>query len=483
MILGLAATLALTACEKRPDDIPVDVSVIGANRLAADPRRGPMPTGARVLRDSVAQGLVRFDAAGGIEPGLAERWIVIDDGRSIIFRLKEATWSDGRPVVADDVVRQLKRALGSGSRNTLLPYLTAIDEIVAMTPQVIEVRLSRPRPDLLKLFAQPELGITAPDGGEGSGPFRIAEASAASVLLRPIDDPTEVADDRPDAPKPQDLVRLRAERASTAILRFAQRRSDLVEGGTFLDWPMIDLSDVAPANVRLDPAAGLFGLLVARRDGFLSTRDNRSAIALAIDRAALTAAFSDGWAPTDTILPEALDSTSPPAQPDWSSVPDSERLAMAQARVVTYRRTSPDPLVLRIALPEGPGATLLYGQIAAAIARLGITTERVAIDDATAHLRLIDRVAPYDSARWYLRAACQPCALPIARLIAEIRLAPDVATRARMLAQADSALTADVAFIPLARPLRWSLVAPRLRQWTPNARAFHPLNRLRTDPK
>ncbi len=480
---GLAATLALTGCEKRPDDIPVDVSVIGPARLTADPRRGPMPVGARVLRDSVAQGLVRFDAAGGIEPGLAERWIVIDDGRSIIFRLKEATWSDGRAVVAADVVRQLKRALGTGSRNTLLPYLTAIDEIVAMTPQVIEVRLSRPRPDLLKLFAQPELGITAPGGGEGSGPFRIAEASASSVLLRPLVDSADGDDDQPNRPKPQDLVRLRAERASVAILRFSQRRSDLVEGGSFLDWPLVGLSEVPAVNIRLDTPAGLFGLLVARRDGFLSTRDNRSAIALAIDRALVTAAFSDAWAPTDTILPEALDSASPPAQPDWSSVPDSERLAMAQARVITYRRTNPDPLVLRIALPAGPGATLLYGQIANALSQLGVGTERVPLDDGSAHLRLLDRVAPYDSARWYLRASCQPCALPIARLIADIRLAPDVATRARMLAQADSALTADVAYIPLARPLRWSLVATRLRQWTPNARAFHPLNRLRSDPK
>lgn len=483
IILGLAATLALSACEKRPDDIPVDVSVVGPTRLTADPRKGAMPAGARVLRDSVAQGLVRFDAAGGIEPGLAERWIVIDDGRSLIFRLREAMWSDGRPVVAADVVRQLNRALGTGSRNTLLPYLTAIDEIVAMTPQVIEVRLSRPRPDLLKLFAQPELGIAAPGGGEGSGPFRIAEASASSILLRPVPNPADIdEDDRPSAPKPQDLVRLRAERASVAILRFARRQSDLVEGGTFVDWPMVGLGEIPAANIRLDPAAGLFGLLVSRRDGFLSTRDNRSAIALAVDRSIVTSAFSTAWAATDTILPEALDSASPPAQPDWSSVPDSERLAMAQARVVTYRRTNPEPLVLRVALPSGPGATLLYGQIAAALAQVGIDTERVAIDDAAAHLRLIDRVAPYDSARWYLRAACQPCALPIARLIADIRIATDVATRAQMLAQADSALTADVSYIPLARPLRWSLVATRLRQWTPNARAFHPLNRLRTDP-
>ena len=43
--------------------------------------------------------------------------------------------------------------------------------------------------------------------------------------------------------------------------------------------------------------------------------------------------------------------------------------------------------------------------------------------------------------------------------------------------------TADAAFIPLARPFRWSLVSLRLAQWQANARAWHPLNRLRRDTR
>ncbi len=482
-ILSAATALVLAGCNPRPDDVPVEVSVIGSGRMGGDPNVAAMPVAGRILRDAVAQGLVRFDAAGGIEPGLAERWIVIDDGRSLIFRLREAQWPDGKPVVAADVVRALRKAIARPSRNVLIPYLSAIDEIVAMTPQVIEVRLRYPRPDLLKLFAQPELGVPAPGQMEGSGPFRIAEARDGTVLLRPVAEapPGDAAAE--DEAAPQELVRLRGERASAAILRFAKRRSDLVEGGTFVDWPMVDLAEVAPANVRTDAAAGLFGLLVANRSGFLAGRDNRAAIALAIDRAATTAAYADGWAPTDTILPEALDSAAPPAQPDWASVPEPERLAAAQGRIALFRGSDTTPIRLKIGLPAGPGATRLYGLLASAIHRLGLETERVALDDPTADLRLIDRVAPYDSARWYLRAACQPCAQPIAELIADIRTAPDMATRGRMLAQADSALTADVAYIPVARPLRWSLVATRLRQWTPNARAFHPLNRLRRDPR
>ena len=60
-------------------------------------------------------------------------------------------------------------------------------------------------------------------------------------------------------------------------------------------------------------------------------------------------------------------------------------------------------------------------------------------------------------------------------------MAPTLDDRARAIAAADTAMAADVAFIPFARPFRWSLVALRLRQWQGNARAWHPLNRLRAD--
>ena len=55
--------------------------------------------------------------------------------------------------------------------------------------------------------------------------------------------------------------------------------------------------------------------------------------------------------------------------------------------------------------------------------------------------------------------------------------------RSRRIAEADAVLNEDVPFIPIARPLRWSLVATRLRQWQPNSRAWHPLNRRRIDTK
>ncbi len=470
------AALALAACDHRADSGAVVVSAIGVAPRPSDPSRGSLATPTRLMLDSTAQGLVRFDAAGQIEPGLAERWIVTDSGMSYIFRLREGEWGDGTPVTAEQVVAILNRQIATGSRNPLAPFLTAIDEIVVMTPQVIEIRLGRPRPDLLKLFAQPELALLRVRPSGGSGPFRVAR-KGSSPLLRPAFDPGRADPDDQAQVKPEDDVWLIGERAARGVVRFASGKADLVSGGSFVDWPLLATTDIAPAAIRIDPAVGLFGLAIVSRDGFLATPANRAAVAQAIDRTALTAAIAPNWAPADRILPDILDSAALPQVPPWTLLTQPERQAAAAHQVAGW---TDGPVRLRIALPSGPGATLLYAYVAASLSRIGIAPQRVAFD-APAELKLVDAVAPYDSGRWYLATACMLCGDEALRALDAARQAPTLATRAQRIAEADAAMNADVAFIPLARPLRWSLVAARLRQWQPNVRAWHPLNRLRAD--
>ncbi|PJI86846.1 peptide/nickel transport system substrate-binding protein [Sphingomonas koreensis] len=477
--LPFAVALALFAggCGQRPDDIAVVASAIGGDAKLADPARGDLDFAARVMLDSTAQGLVRFDANGGIEPGLAERWIVIDSGRSYIFRLRAAEWPDGTSVTAADVVGSLKRAFEPRSRIAIAPFVAVIDEVVEMTPQIVEVRLKRPRPDLLKLFAQPELAILRRPALAGTGPFRV-EPGAGPVLLRPGFDPSRAADEV-EEPDPADNVRLRGERAAKAILRFATRQSDLVLGGTYRDWPLLAHADIAQANVKVDPALGLFGLAIVSRTGFLAKAENREAIAMGIDRIALTALFRPEWQPVETLLPARLDSAGDPAVPEWTALAPEARKATARNRVAAWRSLNPGAsLAIRVALPRDPGSTLIWVRIARDLIDMGLRPELVA-EDSDADLRLIDAVAPYDSGRWYLVTACQSCPAPLMEAIEAARDAPTLTDRAQRIADADMALTADAAYIPIAQPLRWSLVALRLRAFQPNARAWHPLTHLR----
>lgn len=460
LLLLAPLLLALGACDRASDERPVVVDAIEDGRSGNTERV--------LLRSALAQGLVRFDAAGQVEPAIAERWNMVDDGRSYIFRLGDATWSDGRPVTAEQVVTALRRAVRVEAGHRLTPFLRSIDEIVAMTPQVIEVRLKRPNTELLTLLAQPELAVMR--GAQGSGPMR--RLSGEGVRLRlPVDA------DAP-APVPADEVQLYGQRAALAVARFVAKRNDLVLGGDFADWPLVAAAGPRPADIRVDPARGLFGFAIVGRDGLLAAPLGRAAVAMAIQTANLPAMIDTGWAAADTILPEAFDSGSQPALPPWRNLTEEQRWQTARAQVTAWGQ----PVTVRVALPDGAGATLLWGRIAAGLARIGIRGERVATD-APADLVLIDRVAPYDSARWYLATACRGCSMEAMTLIAAARDATTLPERAQRLAAADAALAADVAFVSVARPWRWSLVAPRLRGFQTNARSVHPLNHLRGDPR
>ena len=480
-LLVLLAVATLGGCSRPADDTPIEASVIGGAPRAANPDRGPLSPPAAVLLQAIAQGLVRFDAGGQIEPGLAERWIVSDEGRSFIFRLRLLRWGDGRRLDADDVARRLRAMIGPRSRNPLKALLGGIDEIVAVTPQVIDIRLVAPQPDLLQLLAQPEMAILS--GETGSGPFGITERSPGALLLRPLPDP----DADPAPIEPSRDVRLRGERPGVAVARFAADRAQLVTGGTFADLPVARAATLRAGALRFDPVAGLFGLAIARGDGFLADPENRRAMAMAIDRDRIVATFGiAGWQPAIALVPAALEDLPAPAAPDWAGLPAAERRTAAAAQVSRWSAAHGAPPPLRVAMPEGPGARLLFALIRADLRAIGLDAVR-ALPDERAELTLVDAVAPGELASWYLRRfACAegvPCSSDSDGALDAARIAPTAAERRASLADADRQLEEIVPFIAIAQPVRWSLVARSLDLWRESPRGWHPLGALRSAPR
>src|SRR3954471_22939825 len=100
----LAAALILVPGCRRQATGPVVVSAIGGPARMANPNREPLDTAPAFLLQSVAQGLVRFDATRGAEPGLAQSWIVSNDGLRYTFRLARMDWPGGGRITAEEVV-------------------------------------------------------------------------------------------------------------------------------------------------------------------------------------------------------------------------------------------------------------------------------------------------------------------------------------------------------------------------------------------
>ena len=473
----LALAVALVGCRQQPAGA-VKVVVIGGQPSIRDPADGPLSASDAVLLENVAQGLVGFDSAGNIVPGLAERWNVSDDGLSYIFRIASTEWPDGRKITAQQVARLLKRQIAGRSKNPLKDALGAVDDVVAMTDRVIEIRLIAPRPNLLPLLAQPEFAVTR--SGAGSGPFTYSPGADGTALrlTRAIATSDEEATTRQE-------VTLEGEKAELAVTGFAAGKSDLVLGGSFTDLPFAERVKAPRGSLRFDPASGLFGLLPLRSGGQLDTPEIRQLLSQAIDRDGFIAALGvPNLAARTTLLEPGLDGVPAPVIPAWAGTALGDRLPALQAQANRLLGRTAKPTI-RIALPDGPGADLLLRELALDWGALGFKVERARIA-AGADFALIDEVAPSTSAAWFvrrLRCGVVPvCDAATDQLLDAARTALIPAQRYALLAQAAAKIDDDQRFIPISAPICWSLVAKRVQGFAGNRYARHTLTDLEQRP-
>jgi peptide/nickel transport system substrate-binding protein len=449
---------------------PIRVSAIGGPPQLLNPNLQPLDPPSAFLTEAIAQGLVRFDGAGEIEPALAQSWIVSDDGLRYTFRIRRATWPDGSPVTALQVATRLRAALSRASRNPFKPVLGAVENVTPMTDLVIEISLHGPRPNFLQLLAHPELAIVQNNGG--TGPYRLARGEPAGLLLsypRGEEDTEESVEQTPD-------IRFRGERTAVAVARFVAGETDLVLGGTAGDLAIARAAEVPAGRLAFDPVGGLFGLAFASNQGPLADAALRRALSMAIDRDGIAAAIG---APRQTgrasIVAPGVQELPNPALPDWAAMPLADRRDAAARAVAALGSAA--PIHLRVATPEAPGDRLLFAYLRRDWRMIGIEAERVPMG-APADLLLIDQVAPSNVASWYLRHftcdASAICDAEADKALQAARMAPVTADRQTQLAAADRILTGLVPFIPLTAPVRWSLVSPRLTGFRPNPFARHP---------
>ncbi len=476
---GVFAALVLAGCGNGADR-PVEVAVIGepSTPFLAGPR---LPLAAQLIRSATVEGLVGFDAQGRVIPALADRWIVTDDGQSYIFRLRDGTWPDGSNITGESARGALLQAIATLRGTALGADLAGIQETRAMAGRVLEIRLNGPVPDLLQLLAQPELGLAR--NARGAGPMKLSRDGKTAVL-KPIPPEDRGMTSEEDWGQRSRLLHLRALSAAKAIERFDNGESDIVLGGRLEDFPRLDIAGLSRGAIRLDPVTGLFGLAVLHADGFLVSPANREAVAMAIDRDALIAAFSvGGWTATTRIVSPGAEGDPGLVGERWSDMSLAQRRSVASSRVSSWRGS----VLLRIAMPEGPGGDVLFGRLRDDLLSIGIESRRVS-ESATADLRLVDLVARYPRASWFLNQLSCANARSLCNSAADTRAAQAIAqssasARAALQAEAEAQLMAANTFIPFGTPIRWSLVSGDVTGFAPNIWGTHPLMPLAMRPK
>ena len=481
LLAPLTMAAALWACSSE-GGAPIDVVHVGDRAAALSDDGKSDPAGAALV-SATHEGLVDFDTEGRISPGLAESWIVTDDGLSYIFRLRAMRDADDEPIDARDIRRMLLRAIDDQDGTALGLDLEAIEAVYARTSRVVEIRLKSPVPEFLNLLAGPELSFQT---GRVNPHVLVIDTDRAGEprLLAPAlpegaDNPFTSADP----------LELRILPPREAVEFFQDGRAEVLLGGNIDGLPFVRMGGLLRGAIRLDPVSGMFGLAVARReDGFLSDAVNREALAMAIDREALIEPFNiGGWVPTTRIVPAGLPDSASPPQERWADLSLEDRQAIARNRVLGWAgANSGGTPQLRIALPPGRGGDLLFSRLRRDMAAIGVALERTA-DPDKADLRLVDEIARYRMARWYLNrlhcdiseAVCSPEA---DALLAEAVAEPDDARRAALTAEAEALLVAQNGFIPFGAPIRFSLVRGSVEGFAVNPLGVHPLSQFVLNP-
>lgn len=183
LVTGLASMMVLAACGGSNSDgagedvaagetaggvlnVQVDVEV-----ATMDPQMATDGTSFEVIANTI-EGLYTLDESGVAVPSLAEKTDVSEDGLTYTFTLKDATWSNGTPVTADDFVYAWQRLadpdtaseyyyimgiagvvnadeISAGEKDSQELGVTAIDE------KTLEVKLNHPVPFFESLMAFP----------------------------------------------------------------------------------------------------------------------------------------------------------------------------------------------------------------------------------------------------------------------------------------------------------------------------------------
>lgn len=476
--LAIFLLVMLGSCGPSNSGGPIRVAVIGTPESLFQQGVRLSPA-AQHLRAATFEGLVSLDPAGQVVPALAERWIVTDDGMSYIFRLRDGTWPSGDEINATDVRRLLRDSIARLRGTSLGLDLAKVSEVRAMTGRVIEVRLTSPMPDFLRLLAQPELGFVK--SGSGAGPMVVShEDGTMAARLSALPPEARGLPAREDWEELARPLQVQALSARKAVDAFSRGDVDLVLGGSIVDFPMAEAGPLSRGTIQVDPALGLLGLVIREDRGLLADPARREALSMAIDRGALIQPFGlGGWRASSWIVPPDQFSEPPYPPERWQGLTLEQRRTTAAARIRAWSASSGQEANVRLGLPAGPGSDLLFQQLARAWGAIGVSVQRVAPGKG-ADIELRDNVARYFSPRWYLNqfhcsldaGLCSPEADALVRRSLTER---DLAAREKLLTEAHAALVEREVYIPLGAPVRWSLVRGSIGNYLANQWGLHPL--------
>ena len=286
------------------DEKPLTIQM-AAEPNTLDPRHVSDVIGFNII-SNVAEGLVRLDAQGKLQPGLASSFTVSKDQKEYRFQIKkDAKWSDGKAITVDDFIFGLQTTLDPKTAARDASFLSDIEELKKKGTLLI-IRLKKPNASFLQALSMPMASPLRKENflaNQGkwkiedpvSGPFRItAQKIDKEIQLEP--NPFY------KAAKKSILFKIIPEE-TTALNLFETQRLDVLSTIPSTEIHRLEKDD----TLFSAPSSASFYLAFNVKKPPFDDPKWRKAIAAAIDREGLAKLQPKALKPTRSYLPSALD--------------------------------------------------------------------------------------------------------------------------------------------------------------------------------
>jgi oligopeptide transport system substrate-binding protein len=462
-------------------------------------------------------GLTQDDPEGRPIPGVAERWETSPDGKTWTFHLRQAKWSDGAPLTADDFVFGLRRELDprTGAQYASLLYVIenaqavnaskARPEILgvrAIDPRTLEIRLVHPAPYLPELakhqtmYPIPRHAVerwgeawTQPGHFVGDGPFKLVDwrlGDRMRVTKNPLFwDAASVCVDRIDYVPTADTIA-----AERRVRRDELDANDLIVANrvAFLRRP-----DQIPAFVRAHTYLGTYYLAFNSRD-VPAFRDRRVRIALSmsLDREFAAGKLLQGInKPAYVFVPPGVDNYVSPPPPVWAAWPLVRRQAAARVLLAEAGYGPGRPLTVEIKQANSTNAQLLMPSVQSDWAAVGVRASLVQEEAQVAYQDFRLRNFQVAGASWIADYNDPMSFLYVLQsatgaqnyggyanpaydaLLRQADNEPELKRRAALLAQAEAIMLRDAPIAPYYFAVNTNLVNPRVTGFVDNITDHH----------
>ncbi|HIE55214.1 MAG TPA: peptide ABC transporter substrate-binding protein [Chromatiaceae bacterium] len=375
VFVSLLVSLSLQALAK-PDPAQLASEQIlhrgnGAEVQTLDPHKAEGVPSSNILRD-LYEGLTIEAPDGRVTPGTAESWQVSDDGRVYTFHLrKNARWSNGDPLTAEDFVYSLRRsvdpATGSRYSQILAPILNAEAVIAGSKPpealavealdeHTLKITLKAPTPYFLGLLnhssTYPVHRASIEKHGDrfsrpgkliSNGAYRLSEWVVQSHIR--LDRNPYYWDN--EETLIESVYFYPIEDQSTELKRYRAGELDITEAIPLQQFRWIKKH--LASELRVSPYLGTyyFGYNLTRAP-FKDSLKLRRALSMAINREILTEKITSmGEKPLYSWVPEGILGYNP-ARLDYADWPHSKRIAEARRLYAEAGYTRDNPLTVEI---------------------------------------------------------------------------------------------------------------------------------------